>query len=289
MAVPKTVFLAFLLVDSLVMSADLDFASADLLDVSELAEAGRVKPAKTGPKPPPSEPDAIQCGCGEEEFIIDFSQFSQGDYVTEISTNNMFVKAIGSKDGESFTPDEQGLHAVEGGAARIFDSNDPRPDFDLGSPNRGCPSPGPGLGDAGTPGMEGENCVPQGNLLIIQRREKLRPDDAEDGGSFVFTLDPSTKWRLLSLGMLDVAENVRVNIFTKKRYNNEVDMRYFDGLGPNGYQEVVLEVPIRWHSEIRIELPGDGGLSWMKFCQPERKPTPPGATAQRRLGSHLRK
>ena len=281
----KSAVASFLLISGSASAASLDFASTDLLDVSELTEAGRVKPAKTGPKPPDEPTAAIQCGCGEEEFIIDFSQFSQGDYVTEVSTNNLFVTAIGND--EAHTPDEDGNHNPDGGAARIFDSNDPRPDFDLGSPNRGCPDPGPGLGEAGTPGMIGENCVPQGNLLIIQRREKLRADDAEAGGKLVFSLDPSTKWRLLSFGILDIMKDAQVNVFTKKRYNNEDDMNFFFGLGPNGFQEVVLDVPIRYHSEIRFELPGDGGLSWMKFCQPERKPTPPGATAQRRLGQGL--
>ena len=282
MIVPKSALLAFLLTSNLVAAQNLDFASADALDISELP-ADRVKPAKTGPKPEP-EPEAIQCGCGEEEFIIDFSQFSQGEYVTEVSQNNLNVMAIGSQGGEAHTPslDDLRTHVPSGGAARIFDTSDPKPDFDLGSPNSMCPTPGPGLGEAGQPGMPGENCVPQGNVMIVQRREKLRPDDAEGGGSLVFTLDPSTKWRLLSFGILDIMEDVQVNVFTKKRYNNEDDMNFFNGFGPNSYQEVVLDIPIRWHSEIRIELPSDGGLSWLKFCQPERKPTPPGATAQRR-------
>ena len=280
MFVPRSTLLSFLLLHNVASAVSLDFASTTALDYSALEEADQVKPAKTGPKP--TEPE-VECECGEEAFVIDFSRFDQHEYVTELIKNGLTVKAIGSADGESHTPGPDGNHNPEGGAARVFDSSDPAPDFDLGSPNENCENAGPGRGEAGRPGMSGENCIPQGNLLIIQRRLKDRADDAEGGGSMVFTIDGSVKYRLRALGILDVPRDARVNVFTKNRFNNEDTLNYFVGLGPNAFQEVALDVPIRWHSEFRIELPADGGLSWLKFCQPERKPTPDGAVLERRM------
>ena len=91
--------------------------------------------------------------------------------------------------------------------------------------------------------MSSENCIPQGNLLIIQRRLKEWADDAEGGGSMVFTIDGSVKYHLHALGILDVPRDTRVNVFTKNRFNNEDTLNYFVGLGPNAFQEVALDVP----------------------------------------------
>ena len=35
-----------------------------------------------------------------------------------------------------------------------------------GSPNKNCEDAGPGTGTGGKPGAEGENCVPQKNVLV---------------------------------------------------------------------------------------------------------------------------
>ena len=53
-----------------------------------------------------------------------------------------------------------------------FDSSAPTGgDVDLGSPNTLCPGGGPGIGDAlgsGGPGSPYPNCIPLGNLIIIE-------------------------------------------------------------------------------------------------------------------------
>lgn len=63
-------------------------------------------------------------------------------------------------------------------------------DSDLGSPNNMCPGGGPGEGEGGQPDSGYENCVPQGNVLVIQESNKACPDDTADGGwiTFEFTL-----------------------------------------------------------------------------------------------------
>lgn len=49
---------------------------------------------------------------------------------------------------------------------RIFDTSDNDPG--LGSPNESCSPPGPGKGEGGAFEQPGENCIPQGNALIVQ-------------------------------------------------------------------------------------------------------------------------
>jgi hypothetical protein len=67
---------------------------------------------------------------------------------------------------------------------RLFDSLNPTGnDDDLGSPNMRCsPSGRPGKGKGGELGMEGENCEPLGNVLIIQEGTKAKPNDNSHGG-----------------------------------------------------------------------------------------------------------
>jgi hypothetical protein len=255
-------------------------ASAVLVDLSvvkvnlqPLVDIGHYKPAVNGTGP--------GCGCGEEAFTFNFDNFTDAQYITTISTNNLFVKAIGQ--GEAFTPDANLIHQPLGGAARIFNSANPTPgDLDLGSPNDSCG--GPGVGVAGEINMPGENCVPQKNVLIVQRRDKLKPDDAEGGGSFHFTLDPSTQWRFISLAVLDQPLKARVNITTTSRIDGDQWTSYFDGLGPNAYQAVSLfkGAPIRYNSEFRVDFPEDGAIAWIKFCQPVAKLLPDKAVTARR-------
>jgi hypothetical protein len=256
-------------------------ASAVLVDLSvvkvnlqPLIDIGHYKPAVVGTGP--------GCGCGEEAFTFNFDNFDDAQYITTISTNNLFVKAIGQ--GEAFTPDVNFIHQPPGGAARIFDSSNPTPgDLDLGSPNDTCG--GPGVGVAGEINKPGENCVPQKNVLIVQRREKVNPDDAEGGGSFYFTLDPSTQWRLIALAVLDQPLNARVTITTTNRFDGDQFTSYFDGLGPNAYQAVSLfeGAPIRYNSEFRVDFPEDGAIAWIKFCQPVAKLLPVNAVTARRV------
>jgi hypothetical protein len=79
-------------------------------------------------------------------------------------------------------------------------------DKDLGTPNEFCPGGGPGLGSGGQPDAEWPNCEAQGNLLIIQNKDKpLRePNDSAFGGCFVFSFIESVS--LINLGLMDIDE-----------------------------------------------------------------------------------
>jgi hypothetical protein len=95
----------------------------------------------------------------------------------------------------------------------VFNSSDiegrnPIFDPDLGSPNEACQGGGPGIGDGGGPDAPFPNCVPQGNLLIIQDpRAEVDPDKANDspfGGCITFDFD--TPIETVNTGILDVEE-----------------------------------------------------------------------------------
>lgn len=81
-------------------------------------------------------------------------------------------------------------HNNAGGAARVFDTNNPTCDPDLGSPNEKCPNGGPGVGKGGGPDRPFPNCPgPRdrlNNVLIIQEEMKDCPDDAAGGGWITF-------------------------------------------------------------------------------------------------------
>lgn len=123
-----------------------------------------------------------------------------------------------------FTPGEK---------ARIFDTSNPQNDLDLGSPHKyvshyfacpysivliinfpvltnscnysRCAGGGVGVGLGGRPGSIGENCIPQGNVLIIQESDKDEADDNAGGGILCFDFEAAVEF--VSLGLMDIAEN----------------------------------------------------------------------------------
>lgn len=91
----------------------------------------------------------------------------------------------------------------------IFDSSNPTgEDPDLGSPNETCGGPGVGVG--GEVGQPGENCVAQGNLLIVAEdivdanTDNIvdDPDDEAGGGTIIFEFD--TQVDLVSITIMDI-------------------------------------------------------------------------------------
>jgi hypothetical protein len=77
-----------------------------------------------------------------------------------------------------------------GNRPRIFDTKNPGTqdagDPDLGAPNKKCHNAsGTGIGEGGEPGKPGENCMYQGNALIVQENnyKPQIPDDNAGGGT----------------------------------------------------------------------------------------------------------
>ena len=90
----------------------------------------------------------------------------------------------------------------------VLNSSAPNVDPDLLSPHESCGGNGEGAG--GEVNTTYENCVPQGNLLIIQKsgQNASIPDDRKNGGTMTFTFaDPV---QLVNMGILDADENITV-------------------------------------------------------------------------------
>lgn len=165
----------------------------------------------------------------------------------------MTVKAFGLRGG--FFP---------GNKARIFDTANPgtnneNGDPDLGSPNRQCG--GPGRGKAGQPGERGENCVPQGNVLIIQESDKEFPDDNLGGGSLCFEFDSPTF--VLTLGVLDISEEGDYIHLTYA--DNTMEKRDVFGYGNNALQTFKIEE--KELSRLCLQLKSSGAITHIALCQ----------------------
>lgn len=110
-----------------------------------------------------------------DEFI------ASGDYITNQFKNYYGVESIQARpDSGGHTP---------GGAARIFNTDTPNGDTDLGTPNSSCDGGGPGTGAGGEKGGSYENCDRLGLSLIIQKTDDDEPSDLESGGWVDFHFD----------------------------------------------------------------------------------------------------
>jgi hypothetical protein len=145
-------------------------------------------------------------------------------------------------------PNEGGV--APNSKARLFNSNAPTAnDFELGSPNAFCNPEGPGWGDGGVPGTPGENCIQQGNVLIIQENntDVSVPDDSVHGGRLVFSFDSPTRVGHLGLmSMSEVPGSNWIDVLTHDGKEIRID---FEGLGENSVQLVYVR-----HVVKKVEL-----------------------------------
>jgi hypothetical protein len=169
--------------------------------------------------------------------------------------------------------DEYGISlSASGGLGkipRIFDTNkignqnfgDP----DLGTPNEKCG--GPGRGKGGEPGQPGENCVPLGNVLIIQENndDPSVPDDEQGGGTI--TMDFTTKVQYIyEIGIIDI-EASSDSYFTvvhgigTRQETKKID---FVGLGDNAVQ--TIPVNIAKVSKLTFNLDTSGAITHLAVC-----------------------
>jgi hypothetical protein len=139
-----------------------------------------------------------------------------------------------------------------GRKARIFDSTKPTAnDFDLGTPNAKCPGGGPGIGIDGVPGKPGENCIPLGNLLIIQESNKPEPDDNPVGGILSFVFD-SPK-RIGHIGIID-----GWNTLEATTPEGKIVTFTFPAFGKNAAQMLHLDIVVK---KMRVLVHHGGGFS----------------------------
>ena len=164
---------------------------------------------------------------------------------------------------------------------RLFDTSvyrDPTldgGDFDLGAPNQECRPPGPGRGQGGAPGMEGENCEPLGNVLIVQEEGVEIPDDSGTGGEIVFDfLVPATT--VGEMGFLDIEDATRVTVTHLTKNGDSVETGFdLPLLGDNSKQ--TLEINLENVQQIRVEMAASGAVTFFSFCYVEGVQTGPPA------------
>lgn len=198
------------------------------------------------------------CPAGQTEVLVDFSEFEGRQYITEIP-GILAVTAIGDDTQRSYTP---------GGAARVYDTS--RKNFrdrDLGSPNETCNPPGLGRGAGGKRGKLGENCVPQGNVLVIQESNIKKVDDSSAGGAIRFDFEASKQYSLLNVGLLDIDDGTLNRIVSKDRTGVYITTMS-KGLGNNAFQEIKVD---QGHEEalssVIVLFTGSGSVSYLTLCE----------------------
>jgi hypothetical protein len=155
---------------------------------------------------------------GDEEFIAhvrvfeecplvhcDFATLQVARYLSNSTQKQRLLEACGIL---SITAKKNGISRN----VNVFNSSNIRSaswtdDPDLGSPNQNCPSGGgPGIGIGGGPSATYPNCVPQGNLLIIQDTgtPESRPNDSGNGGCMYIKFQNDVS--LVDMGLLDTEE-----------------------------------------------------------------------------------
>jgi hypothetical protein len=211
------------------------------------------------------------------EVVVDFSENADGMPLF----GGMYVENAWDKYGLTLSA-MGGL----GTAPRLFDTSNPRGpdgkggDSDLGSPNNGCYPPGPGVGGGGEPGMPGENCNYQGNVLIIQENNNNPniPDDNEGGGTIAFNFSQSTQF-VAEIGLMDIDKlNSKIIIV----YEGEVGLAQktidIPVYGDNSVQ--TLPINIANVRQLLVNLKDSGAVTFIKFTTtmvtpaPTSKPTP---------------
>ena len=224
----------------------------------------------TSPAPSTSAIPTTACN----DFVaIDFettgngTKLHKGDYVQ----NEWLEAALFTIHAESTL-----LGYTPGGKARIFDTGNPGQtqltgDPDLGSPHRLCPGGGPGRGKGGQPSQPGANCIPQGNVLIIQEEDKIYPDDNRGGGTICFDFVKPIGFE--TIGLMDFPAN-RNDILAVKQANGRITPIQVVGAGNGGVFS--MDVELNDVVQVCLYLAGEGAITNLGICldqAPSSSPT----------------
>ena len=217
----------------------------------------------------------------EENTLTTVAATSQTE-TTEVSCEDITIDFDTRPGGESLEPglyvsDEWADYGVLVSASdekkvRLFNLLNPTGnDFDLGSPNRRCDPSGPGSGEGGEPDMEGKNCEPLGNVLIIQEGTQAEPDDDRHGG--VIHFDFKSGVTVLGIGLLDIqSKNAIITIVTEKTVDvgslsqtaSFEESLSVDGLGNNSVQ--IVSINADNVSRLSVTLAGSGVITFIHLC-----------------------
>jgi hypothetical protein len=161
-----------------------------------------------------------------------------------------------------------GLSNPLAAAAMIFDSSNPLGYAKhLGSPNKLCPGGGPGRGAAGGPGMVGENCVDQGNVLTVQDPKRTVMDR-----DLVFTFESPTR-----VGHIGIMGSTGTSWLEVESYNGDAILLNFTGLGDNGVQIVHVDYVVE---RIKVVMTSPGAVTEIGIFTPTTASQALSATAR---------
>ena len=243
-------------------------SSSDSPSASPSESPSEAPTVVTGTPSPTRSSPTVSSSC--TETILDFEELPDG------------TPLIGGTYLDSQWLEEYGLTlSASGGFSdlpRLFNTSsvgdEEVGDADLGSPNAKCANPGPGEGVGGEPGMPGENCVPLGNVLIIQEADTDQPDDAGDGGTITFSFDFEVDF-VNEIGMLDIDYEGTIEV-TYLNSKDSIKTKTFDLalLGDNAVQ--VIKIEVARVTQIKVTLSRSGAVSYLSFCY---KSPAPGNTA----------
>ena len=137
-------------------------------------------------------------------------------------------------------------------------------DSDLGSPNQFCNPSGPGVGAGGEPNQPGENCVPQGNVLIIQEEGTVQPDANSEGGTITFDFTPEMDY-VYEIGLMSIDTETALTV----EYQDKSGMKGTKDinvplLGPNSVQVVPINLANVY--QIRLTLTCSDAVTFLSFC-----------------------
>jgi len=153
---------------------------------------------------------------------------------------------------------------------RIFNTANPgtvkEGDPDLGSPNNRCSPPGPGVGEGGEPDTKGANCVPLGNVIIVQEvnDDMSVPDDSADGGTIVFDFEPVAN-KVYEIGLLDIDYETSITVMYESLSDNiSTKTIQVPLLGDNSFQ--VVEVGIDNVKQLVVTMKRSGAVAFISFA-----------------------
>ena len=152
-----------------------------------------------------------------------------------------------------------------GNVPRIFNTSDVSDDSDLGSPNQFCDPSGPGVGVGGEPNQPGKNCVPQGNVLIIQEEDTEQPDANSEGGSITFDFTPKADY-VYEIGLMSIDTETTLTVeyqdkFSDMKVTKDINIPL---LGPNSVQVVPINLANVY--QIRLTLICPDAVAFLSFC-----------------------
>ena len=200
------------------------------------------------------KPQRRLSGVSCAKTILDFSSVEAGMYVEdEFSEYGLKLSAEGGY----------------GSLPRVYDSENPVADLDLGSPNKRCDGGGPGVGEGGEPDRPGKNCEKLGNVLIIQetRGDVSIPNDNRKGGKIKFEFTSPAQY-VYEIGLLDMdRDGVTLTVSYEKDGKVEVDVLDVPNLGDNSAQ--TFPVHTANVKELILSIPDSGAVTFLSFCPPD--------------------